>query len=171
MRKTVTPGLFIKCWIVASRCCGVIPPSSRQIYESVYNHPKLGGLYIKSSSSKSESDQIKERNELRASNQLERDRYRGTYKTSDFVVESFLLNFSNSSTRASNLVLLLHLLRSNRDKIPCLALFFPGAISIASASRSIDISIWHTGHSGRLPLCNANSRYCRIHSRSKTCLH
>lgn len=65
----MTPGLFIKCWIVASRCCGVMPPSSRQIWV-VSGYPSgmanVAMTHIETSSLETESDQIKERDELRA---------------------------------------------------------------------------------------------------------
>lgn len=111
--------------------------------------------------------------------------------TSDLIVQSLCLNFSSSSTSASsfeddrqlynkvrtglameigNLSIVLTP-RSSLLKMPCLAFLVFSSKSKASASRSMEISIWQTGHSGLWPRICFTSRYCLIHSRSKTCLH
>lgn len=111
--------------------------------------------YIEAGALESEGNEVEERNELGAgplaleSTETGKGEGSKAYKTRDLVVQSFLRSFSSSSTRASSLVLLLHLDRSSLDRIPCRAfLVLPSVRSIASASRSIEISIWHTGHSG-----------------------
>ena len=82
-------------------------------------------------------------------------------------MQSLFRSFSSSSTKASSLELDLQFYASapadhrkhaqltsrfKRDKIPCLALptrlSACSSMSTASASRSIEISIWQTGHSG-----------------------
>lgn len=104
----------MKCWIVASRCCGVIPPSKRQIWESEYND--VATLTLKPARWRRKA--MMSRKETNWELMVSRENCSKAYKTRDLIVQSCFRSLSSSSTSASSFDEERHLSTSSRERIP-----------------------------------------------------